>query len=89
MTRGSAGAYLSQEARSGAIRHVTALEPTPTEMRDPEPYDKWQRQSPPQLGGEVQSHRTRGSTGPHLSWEARSGAVRHVAVCGCMSYKLS
>jgi hypothetical protein len=31
------------------------------------------------LGGEVQSHRTCGSTGAHLSREARSGAIGHVA----------
>jgi hypothetical protein len=39
----------------------------------------WQRQSPPQLRGKVRNHRTCGSAGAHLSWEARSGAIGHVA----------
>jgi hypothetical protein len=39
-----------------------------------------QRQSPPQVRGEVRSHKTRGSTGAHLGWEVRSRAVGHVAV---------
>jgi uncharacterized protein YqgV (UPF0045/DUF77 family) len=34
---------------------------------------------PPQPGGEVQRHRTRGSAGAHLSREVRSGAIGHVA----------
>jgi hypothetical protein len=39
-----------------------------------------QHQSPPQSGGEVQSHRTHGNAGAHLSQEVRSGAVVHVTV---------
>jgi hypothetical protein len=31
------------------------------------------------LRGKVRSHSTRGSTGVHLSWEVRSGAIGHVA----------
>jgi hypothetical protein len=38
-------------------------------------WDTWQRRSLPQSGGEVWSHRTRGSVGAHLSREARSGAI--------------
>jgi hypothetical protein len=38
-THRSAGAHLSQKARSRAIVHVAASEPTSTEKRGPEPYD--------------------------------------------------
>jgi hypothetical protein len=44
-----------------------------------EPRDTWQRRSPHQTGGEVQRHRTRGSTAAHLSQEAMSRAIGHVA----------
>jgi hypothetical protein len=37
------------------------------------------RRSPPQLGGEVLSYRTHGSTGAHLSGEMRSRGIGHVA----------
>jgi hypothetical protein len=40
----------------------------------------WQHRSPPQSRGEVRSHRTRGSTGAHLSSEARSTTIGHVAM---------
>jgi hypothetical protein len=40
----------------------------------------WQRRIPPQLGGEVRIHMTRGSTGVHLSREARSRVIGHMAV---------
>jgi hypothetical protein len=43
-----------------------------------DPRDMWQRQSTPQLGGEVQSHRTHDSAGAHLRREVRSGAIGHV-----------
>jgi hypothetical protein len=79
-TRGSAGAHLSREVRSGAIGHVEAPEPTSTERRGPEPYDTWQRRSPPQPRGEVWSHMTRGSARAHTRQETRSGAIGHVAV---------
>jgi hypothetical protein len=79
MTRGSVGAHLSREARSGAVGHVAAPEPTSAERRGLEPEDTWQHRSPPQLGGEVQCCWTRGSAGAHLNWEVSSGAVGHVA----------
>jgi hypothetical protein len=44
-----------------------------------EPWDTWQRQSSPQLEGEVRRHRTRGSAEAHLNQEARSGAIAHMA----------
>jgi hypothetical protein len=77
-TCGSAGAHLSREARSEAIGHVAALELTLTERRGSEPYDTWQRRSPPQPEGQVRNHRTRDSAGVHLSWEVRSEAIGHV-----------
>jgi hypothetical protein len=45
-----------------------------------ESWDTWQRQSPPQPGGEVWRHRTRGSVETHLSREARSRAIGYVVV---------
>jgi hypothetical protein len=57
---------------------MAALELTSAGRRGLEPYDTWQHRSPPQSRGEVQSHRTRGSAGAHLSQEARSGAAGHV-----------
>jgi hypothetical protein len=44
-----------------------------------EPRDMWQRQSSPQSGGEVRSHRICGSAGAHLSQGARFGDIGHVA----------
>jgi hypothetical protein len=78
-TRDSAGSHLSREVRSGAVGHVAAPEPTSAGRQGPEPEDTWQGQGPPQPRGEVQSHRTHGSAGAHLSWEARSGVIEHVA----------
>jgi hypothetical protein len=75
MTRVSVKAHLSWEARSRAIGHVAALEPTSAWRRGPELQGTWQRRSPPQLGGEVRSHWTRGSIGAHLSKEARFEAI--------------
>jgi hypothetical protein len=69
MTCGSAGVHLNQEARSEAIGHMTALEPTSAWRWGPEPRGMWQHQSPPQMWGEVRSHMTCGSTGAHLSSE--------------------
>jgi hypothetical protein len=40
-TRGSTGAYLVKEARSGAEGHVAALELTSTRRRGPGPRDTW------------------------------------------------
>jgi hypothetical protein len=44
-----------------------------------EPRDTWQRQSSLQSGGEIQRHRIRGSVRAHLSQEARSRVIGHVA----------
>jgi hypothetical protein len=76
-TRDSIGVHLSQQARSRARGHMAPLEPTSAGRRRLEPWDTWQRRSPPQLGGEVQSQMTCGSTRAHLSWEVRSGAIGH------------
>jgi hypothetical protein len=70
-------------------RDVVAPKPTSAGRRGPESRDMWQRRSPPQLGSEVWSHRTRDSTGVHLDREVRSGAVGHVAAHGCTSCYLS
>jgi hypothetical protein len=51
----------------GPVGHVAAPEPTLARRRGPEPQDTWQRRSPPQSGGKVRSHRTRGIAGAHLS----------------------
>jgi hypothetical protein len=67
-THGSTRTHLSREARSGAIGHVVVPEPTSAVRRGPEPYDTWQRRSPPQSISEVRSYRARGSTGVHHSW---------------------
>jgi hypothetical protein len=40
-TRGSTGAHLSKEMRSGAAGHVTALEPTSTGRCDPKLQLAW------------------------------------------------
>jgi hypothetical protein len=61
-TCGSTKALHDREARSKAIGHVTAPEPSPARRQDPEPQDTWQYRSPPQQKGEVRSCRTRGST---------------------------
>jgi hypothetical protein len=70
---------LESHGQQGAAGHMAAPEPTSAERRGPEPRDTWQRRSPPQRGGEVRSHETHGSVGAHLSREARSGAIGHVA----------
>jgi hypothetical protein len=62
----------------GVTGYVAASEPSSTGRRGLEPYDTWQRRSSPQLGGEVESHRTHGSTGAHFSWEAMFGAIGQV-----------
>jgi hypothetical protein len=69
---------LETRGPQGAVGHGAALEPTPVGRRGPETHGMWQHQSPPQSGGEVWSHRTRGSVRAHLSREARSGAIAHV-----------
>jgi hypothetical protein len=88
-TSGSARAHLSQEARSGAVEHVAAPEPTSAERRGLEAEDTRQRRSPPQPGGEVWSRGTCGSVEAHLSQDVRSGAVGHMAVRGCTPCYLS
>jgi hypothetical protein len=50
-TRGSTGAYLSKEARSGAEGHMIALELTSVRKRGPGPRDTWQHWSLPLQGG--------------------------------------
>jgi hypothetical protein len=54
-------------------------EPSPAGRRGPVPWDTWQHRSPPQQGGEAQSHRTRDSVRDLLGRLVGSGAVGHVA----------
>jgi hypothetical protein len=57
-THDNTRAHLGREVRSEAIEQVPVPEPTSAERCGPEPWDTWQRQSSPQPGDEVQSHRT-------------------------------
>jgi hypothetical protein len=75
----SARLFFMLEAHGPQARHVVTPVLTSAGRRGPVPSDTWQRQSPPQLGGKIRSHRTRGSVGAHLSLEARSRAAGHVA----------
>jgi hypothetical protein len=79
----------SREAGSRVMGHVTVPESTSAGRRGPEPLDTWTGQSPPQVGGEVRSHRTRGSAETHLNREARSGAIELIAARGCTLCYLS
>jgi hypothetical protein len=88
-TRGSAETHLDREVRSGAAGHGVTPEPTRTWRRGPKPRDKRQRRSPPWLGGEARSYRTRGSSKTHLGRGVRSGTVEHIAVHGYTSCSLS
>jgi hypothetical protein len=54
-TRGSAGAHLSKEARSGVVGHVAASVLTSARRRGLGSWDMWQRRSSHQQGGKVQS----------------------------------
>jgi hypothetical protein len=78
-TRGSAGNLPSREVESKAAGHVAALKPSRAGRRGPVPWDTWQRRSPYEQGGRIQSRGTHGSTGALLSREAGSGAAGHMA----------
>jgi hypothetical protein len=83
-THGSSEALPSREVGSEATGHVTVPEPSRAGRRGPEPQDAWQHRSPPELGGGVQSHGTRGNTRALPGREAGSGTMGHVVVRGCM-----
>jgi hypothetical protein len=70
---------LKARGPQGAAGHVAASESTSVKRRGPEPYDMWQHRSPPQMGDEVQSYRTHGNAGDHLSRETRSEDIKYVA----------
>jgi hypothetical protein len=57
---------------------VAAPESSLVGRQGPEPWDTWQHRSPPEQGGGVRYHGTRGSVGALPSREAGSGAMRHV-----------
>jgi hypothetical protein len=88
-TRGSVGAHLSKEARSGAAGHVAAPELTSPRMRGSALRDTWRRRSSPQQGGEVWGHGTRGGSRAHFCWEAWSEATTYMAARGCTLCTLS
>jgi hypothetical protein len=88
-TRGSTGAHLVKEARSGAEGHVAAPELTSVRRRGPGPQDMWQHRSSPQQGGEVRGHGTGGGAGAHLCRDIWSKATTYVAARGCTSCSLS
>jgi hypothetical protein len=67
-----------QEGR--ALGYVAAPELKSARRRGPRQQDTWRRRSPPQQGGEVRGHGTRGGAGAHLSKVARSRAAEHMAV---------
>jgi hypothetical protein len=88
-TRGSTGAHLGKEARSGAAGHGAAPELISSRRQGPELRDTWQRRSSPQQGGEVRGCGTHGGTGAHLCREVWSEVTAYVAACGCTSCSLS
>jgi hypothetical protein len=65
-TRGSVGAHLGREARSGAEERVVAPELNSARRRGSGPRAMWQHQSSPQQRGEVRGHGTRGGSEAHL-----------------------
>jgi hypothetical protein len=81
-TRGSAGAHLDREARSGAEEHVAAPELNSARRRDLGPcgntgahldrkvrsglQDTWRHRSSPRYGGEVQSYMICSSVWMHV-----------------------
>jgi hypothetical protein len=78
VTHGSNGAPLSGR-QSPELWDTWQHRSSPPGRQISEPWDTWQRRSSPQQGGEVRGHGTRGSTGAHLSKEARSRATGHMA----------
>jgi hypothetical protein len=64
-TRGSTGAHLVKEAKTGAEGHVAASELTSARRRGPRPQDTWWHQSPLLQGGVVRSYNLCGSAWMH------------------------
>jgi hypothetical protein len=67
-----------RKAKPRSVGHMAAPELLSSSRQGPELRDTWQCRSSPQQVGEVWDHGTHGSTGAHLSKEARSGAAGHV-----------
>jgi hypothetical protein len=88
-TRGSVGAHLSKEVRSGTTEHVAAPELTSARRRGSELRDTWRRRSSPQQGGKVRGHGTRDGSGVYLYREVWSEATTYVAARGYTPYSLS
>jgi hypothetical protein len=79
-TRESVGALPSREAWSRAVRYMELSEPSQARRQGLKPQDTWQRRSPPEQGGRVQSRGTRDSVEALPSREAGSEAAGHMAV---------
>jgi hypothetical protein len=79
-SRGSVGAHLDREVRSGAEEHVAASEPTSAGRRGSELRNAWWRWSSTQQGNKTRGHGPRDITGAYLSKKVRSEAVGHVVV---------
>jgi hypothetical protein len=62
------------------VGHVATLEPSQAGRQGPVQWDTWQRWSPPEQGGRIQSHGTRDNVGALPSREAEFGVVGHVAI---------
>jgi hypothetical protein len=60
------------------VGHVTVLESSQVGRQHSEPRDIWQRRSPPEQRGEIQSHGIRGSAGVLSSSETEYKVVGHV-----------
>jgi hypothetical protein len=68
-----------RKAEPRSVGHMAAPELLSSSRQGPELRDTWQCRSSPQQVGEVRDRGTHGSTGAHLSKEARSGAAGHEA----------
>jgi hypothetical protein len=87
--RGSVGAHLGREVRSGAEERVAALELNSARRQGLGPWVTWQHRSSPQQGGEVWGRGTRGGSEAHLCRVVWSEGTTYVAARGCTYCSLS
>jgi hypothetical protein len=88
-TRGSDGAHLKKETRSGVVGHMAASELTSARRRGSELRNMWRRRSSPQQVEEVRGRGTCDGSGAHLCREVWSEATAYVTARGCTPYSLS
>jgi hypothetical protein len=62
------------------VGHVAAPEPSQAGRQSLVLWDTWQCRSPPEQGGRIQSRGKHDSVGAHLSREAGSEAIGHMAM---------